>query len=1117
MRPVLPTACDYQEHEFALWLENTEPGNHDVHQSLIERYAPEIFNLARGFLSKYRSIPVREEDLLLVVQRTFDLAIEDLPSFQGQESVRSWLFRATIQAIRKTRLQLACQNMKRFWRHSSHEVSKQELHQSLDSNLERLWEGVQTLEEKSRIIAFLRYVHRLTLPEIACALEEEEIRIHEWLVRIRNELLDVQLADVEKISSHGDFQLRIQAFMDWGHDEFISQNLLSTNTQLSAHLDNCVSCRNYLNRLSELEVRLTQALSLGRLTPVMSRDSIRGVLPLHTTRLKIPPHLEMQLNKAMTISKELAWLGSVLLIVFSLAWYFTKQDTEDEKSPLQVALDTIPTPIPASAEVMRTAPRPNMTLSGLTESIQIMNPVLSADGHTVAYELLTRKLVNGLLETSSQVKVYYLDSRRIETVSPPIGDTPENEMSLHPSISADGRWVAFMSTSSNLADGNYHRCIWDNEETNCFDIFIKNLLTGEIKRIDTTSKNHEAVSHRVLPALSPDGLWVVFWSYTIDHMPESDSGCIPLDQSLACWDIYIFDLRNEETIRVPIGRSGKPSEWPSDDFLSVSGDGRWLTLTLLAGDAIAEELNLENNREVYLYDRILKTFETVNLSTNGAPGDGDSYNSSLTPDGRFIVFTSEADNLVHGDHNQSADVFLRDRLKSSTERISVSGDGHEGNDSSGVFPEDFVSWGTRNTLSADGRFVTFFSTSDNLGENSSTSCRSGVWFPCSLIYVRDRQLEITKSVIKEQPLNAFYVYPHISSDGRWISLVHLDLECPRKPICSVLLLNDQQTRQTTQFMNPIKVGSSANEQLLDNSTYLESPNGRVNHLDFSPDGKLLAAGDDDGSISVWNVKDNNLVYRLEDHNLPVSSVAFSPDGKLLATGSYDGKVFINRAEDGAQLYYLTGNGRPIVSLTFSPDGENLSVGASGGAWNLEAAEKTFSTLAYYEYPGNQVNQIVFSPDGRLTAHALSDTTVWLRRTSDGEVLARLSGSGSKVLSVTFSPDGNYLASGSAEGRVDLWKIEAQDESTWSYNNVLTLMHTSWVGDLDFSPDGKVLAVASLGSSVCLWRIPSGELISTSLGTTWDSALSLEYTPDGKSLAVSLSWGGVKIYALPLLQ
>jgi DNA-directed RNA polymerase specialized sigma24 family protein len=169
---------------------------------------------------------------------------------------------------------------------------------------------------------------------------------------------------------------------------------------------------------------------------------------------------------------------------------------------------------------------------------------------------------------------------------------------------------------------------------------------------------------------------------------------------------------------------------------------------------------------------------------------------------------------------------------------------------------------------------------------------------------------------------------------------------------------------------------------------------------------------------------------------------------------------------------------------------------------------------YYEYFSTQVNQIAFSPDGRLATHALSDNTVWLRRTSDGETITRMSGSGSKVLSVTFSPDGNYLASGSADGRVDIWKIESEDGVSWSPKNILALLHTSWIGGLDFSPDGKVLAVASLGSSVCLWRIPSGELIATSLGTTWDPAQNLAFAPDGKSLAVSLSWGGVKIWPFP---
>jgi Tol biopolymer transport system component len=107
--------------------------------------------------------------------------------------------------------------------------------------------------------------------------------------------------------------------------------------------------------------------------------------------------------------------------------------------------------------------------------------------------------------------------------------------------------------------------------------------------------------------------------------------------------------------------------------------------------------------DVFVRDRQAGTTERVSVSSAGAEGDGDGFFPSISADGRFVTYSSGSDNLVAGDTNKSNDVFVRDRQAGNTELISVSTTGALG-DSGSIYP----------VISADGRFVAYFSTADNL-------------------------------------------------------------------------------------------------------------------------------------------------------------------------------------------------------------------------------------------------------------------------------------------------------------------------------------------------------------------------------------------------------------------
>jgi WD40-like Beta Propeller Repeat len=138
---------------------------------------------------------------------------------------------------------------------------------------------------------------------------------------------------------------------------------------------------------------------------------------------------------------------------------------------------------------------------------------------------------------------------------------------------------------------------------------------------------------------------------------------------------------------------------------------------LVAGDA-------NGSTDVFVRDRLNGTTECISVDPSGCPGDSSSDSGAITPDGRFVAFRSRSGNLVPGDTNGKADVFVRDRQTGTTERLSVASDGAEGDDDSGL-----------PALTPDGRFVAFQSRATNLVGGDT----NGRWD----VFVHDRLLGTT--------------------------------------------------------------------------------------------------------------------------------------------------------------------------------------------------------------------------------------------------------------------------------------------------------------------------------------------------------------------------------------
>lgn len=190
-------------------------------------------------------------------------------------------------------------------------------------------------------------------------------------------------------------------------------------------------------------------------------------------------------------------------------------------------------------------------------------------------------------------------------------------------------------------------------------------------------------------------------------------------------DIFLHDRITGETTRISVASDGAESNGRSD-FPMVSGDGRYIVFNSEATNLVANDTN--GYEDVFVHDRDTGTTSLVSVALNGASGNHISSWAGISDDGRYVSFRSLATNLVPGD-SPIPDIYVRDLLKGTTTRVSVSSDGTAANQPSEV-----------GAISADGRFISFQSMATNLVPGDSNNAND--------IFVHDRTTGVTTLVSK---------------------------------------------------------------------------------------------------------------------------------------------------------------------------------------------------------------------------------------------------------------------------------------------------------------------------------------------------------------------------------
>jgi WD40 repeat protein len=308
--------------------------------------------------------------------------------------------------------------------------------------------------------------------------------------------------------------------------------------------------------------------------------------------------------------------------------------------------------------------------------------------------------------------------------------------------------------------------------------------------------------------------------------------------------------------------------------------------------------------------------------------------------------------------------------------------------------------------------------------------------------------------------------------------------------------------------------------------------GGLPSLAFSPDGHTLAISTNIGATWLMNLTNLGhlaVARRLASSlTLPASltgffpSVAFSPDGRILATINGNGTVSLWNVTSPARATEigkpLTASPSRILSVAFSPDGHTLATGAYDGTtwlWNVTNQANPARIGNPLTGPTKGVSSVAFSPDGNTLAAGSYDDTTWLWNVTDsadptplGQLINGSSDSFSGITSVAFSPDGHTLATGDFDGTVWLWSLPS---------TVLTGLTS--VESVALSPDGKILAAGSDDGTTLLWNMTNpdrptrigGHLTITGrdVGST-DQAPFVAFSPDMRILATGNGDGTVSL-------
>lgn len=358
-----------------------------------------------------------------------------------------------------------------------------------------------------------------------------------------------------------------------------------------------------------------------------------------------------------------------------------------------------------------TVERVNMSTQ-LAQSANGQFPTLNETGRYVIFWSDDNKLIAN--DTNNTGDIFLRDRQLNETVRVSIGNgnvEPNNLTFPENDISDNGTLIVYASNATNLISGD------TNGQT---DVFIFDRGQGAVTRASVTYNGQQGNAASFRPVISGNGRFVAFRSFANNIVPN-DLNNQP--------DIFLFDRAaapGTQLSQVNLSNTGAQSNLEdSTDRFAINEDGTKIVFASRANNLVTGDTN--GFTDIFLRDRTNNTTTRISIGLNGTQANGHSGAPAISNNGRYIAFRSDASNLVEGDTNGRADIFLYDLQLSTMTRVSVARDGTQGNGNS--------DWPNLNN---NGRFISFWSDSNNFTPDDANNTGD--------IFVHDRVTGVTTRI-----------------------------------------------------------------------------------------------------------------------------------------------------------------------------------------------------------------------------------------------------------------------------------------------------------------------------------------------------------------------------------
>jgi Tol biopolymer transport system component len=371
----------------------------------------------------------------------------------------------------------------------------------------------------------------------------------------------------------------------------------------------------------------------------------------------------------------------------------------------------------------------------------------------------------------------------------------------------------------------------------------------------------------VSPSISDSGRYVAFASIS-RNLAQGD---ISIDTNEAFYDIFVTDNVDESVSLISIDGEGAQSEGDSIAPV-ISGDGQFVAYTSIADTLVAGDTN--QRTDVFVYDRDSLKPSRASVRTNGTQANGDSGSPSISDDGRYVVFSSYATNLVGSDSNATSDIFLRDTVSGTTSRISVSSSGTQSNGPS-TFP----------SISDNGNWIAYSSTATNLlGAGGDTNGAADVF-----LYNRSNG-NTTRVSVKNNGAEATgggSYEPDVSATGRYIAFASLATNLVSNDVNGAkdVFVRDR-TGETTMKVSKAPNGSGYTAGNGDSASPSITEDGR--YIAFESVATNLWANDTNASADIFEFDTQDTPFRrlsMNSDDLPATGGA-SVDPSMSADGLF---------------------------------------------------------------------------------------------------------------------------------------------------------------------------------------------------------------------------------------